>query len=59
MLDPTWKNACICSANVVDTFCNFFHRVCIDVGVLVQFPEVLNNSEALTLFFVMLKMGKL
>jgi hypothetical protein len=37
------KDFGIRSSNVTDIFGDFFHRVFVDVRVLVQFPEFLHN----------------
>ncbi len=42
------ENCGVGPADVGDTFVDFLYRVFVNVGVLVEFPEVLN--ESLTLF---------
>ncbi len=37
-------------ADVVDAFGYFLHRVFVDVGVLVELPEVLNDPESSAFF---------
>ena len=44
------KNVGVGSTDVADTFSDFLHGVLVYVGVLVELPEVLNNSESLALF---------
>ena len=44
------ENVGVGSTNVADAFSDFFHGVFVNVGVLVELPEVLNNAEPLALF---------
>ncbi len=44
------ENGGIGLSNVADAFRDLLHGVLVDVGVLVQFPEVLYDPESLALF---------
>jgi hypothetical protein len=44
------ENGRVGSAYVADAFGDFFHGVLVDMGVLVDFPEVLHNAKSLALF---------
>ena len=52
------KNCGVCPANVANTFSDFRHAVLVDVGVIVELPEILYNSETLSLFFGHTKSGE-
>jgi len=52
------KDGGVCPANVANTFCDLLHAVLVDVGVIVQLPEILYNSETLSLFFGHTKSGE-
>ncbi len=45
------ENGRVSPADIPDAFGNFLHGVFINVGVLVELPEVLNDPETLALFF--------
>ena len=45
------ENGRVGSANVADALGDLLHGVFVDVGVLVEFPEVLYDPESLALFF--------
>ncbi len=44
------ENGRVGLADVADAFGDLLHGVFVDVGVLVEFPEVLYNPESLALF---------
>jgi hypothetical protein len=44
------ENGGVGSAYVADTFGDFFHGVLVDMGVLVELPEILYNAKSLALF---------
>ena len=45
------KDIGVGSSDVTDAFGDLLHGVFVDVGVLVELPEILYNSESLALFF--------
>jgi hypothetical protein len=53
------ENGGVGSSSVADTFGDLLHGVLINVGVLVQFPEVLYNRSPWPCFFGTQKMGEL
>ncbi len=44
------KNGRVGSDYVADAFRDLLHRVLVDMGVLVELPEVLHNAKSLALF---------
>ncbi len=44
------KNCGVCLPDIADAFCDLLHGVLVDVGVLVQLPEVLHDAKSLSLF---------
>jgi hypothetical protein len=48
--ESSCENVGVGSTNVTHAFGDFFHGVFVYMGVLVELPEVLNNTESLALF---------
>jgi hypothetical protein len=44
------ENGGVGSTNIANALSDFLHGVFVDVGVLVEFPEVLHDPEPLALF---------
>ncbi len=44
------KNGGVRSPDIADAFCDLLHGVFVNVGILVQFPEILHDAKPLSLF---------
>ncbi len=44
------ENGGVCSPDVADTFGDLLHGILVNMGVLVQLPEILHDAKSLALF---------
>ena len=51
------KNGWVCSPDIANALCDFFHWIFVNVRVVVKFTKVLNHSQTLALFFWYAKDG--